>query len=158
MTLSTTSCLFLSEEWVRRIGAAIEKAKATDPEVKSLASEFSLSVAYVVSDLPERLQQIYGSNQVAIYVELEEGLLKRFTAGKDIPGGKAPDFTVESGYHTAKQIFLGEMNLASAFVRRAFKVKPFTRIYANPSFSAKSLTTFNVLLKVMHRVETEFPE
>jgi len=159
MNLSTSSsCLFLSEEWVRRMGTAIEKAKATDPEVKSLASEFSLSVAYVISNLPKRLQQIYDCDRVAIYVELEEGVLKRFTAAKDIPNGKDPNFTVESGYGTAKSIFLGEMNLASAFVRRAFKVKPFTRIYANPSFSAKSLTTFNVLLKVMHKVETEFPE
>jgi putative sterol carrier protein len=158
MTLSTTKALFLSEEWVKRMGAAIEKAKATDAEVRSLASEFSLGVAYVITNLPERLREIYGRDRVAIYVELDEGVLKRFTAGQDVLKGKDPDFTVESRYETAKKIFLGEMNLASAFVRRAFKVKPFTKIYANPSFSARSLTTFNVLLKVMHTVETDFPE
>jgi putative sterol carrier protein len=158
VVIASSSSVFLSEDWVKKIGAIIEKAKATNLEVMELASEFSLGVAYKIEELPKRLRDMYGSERVTIYVELDKGILKKFTAEKEVSNGKDPDFTVESKYSVAKKIFLGEMNLASAFVRRAFKVKPFRRIYANPSFSAKSLTTFNVLLKVMSEVETEYPD
>lgn len=158
MVIAPSSSVFLSEDWVKKIGAVIEKAKATDKEVMDLASEFSLDVAYKIEELPKRLSDLYGSERITIYVELDKGILKKFTAERDVPSEKDPDFTVESKYSIAKKIFLGEMNLASAFVRRAFKVKPFRKIYANPSFSAKSLTTFNVLLKVMSQVVTEYPE
>lgn len=148
---------FLSQEWVRKLVAAIEQAKSTDENLRSLASEFSLSVVYVVKDLPDELKKHYNSDEVMIYVELDRGVTKQFTIGTEIPAGKNPDFTVESTYDIAKKIFKGELTVASAFVRRQVKVKPLLKMYADPAFTAKSLMTFNVLLKVMGAVPTVFP-
>jgi putative sterol carrier protein len=151
-------CDFLSEEWVRRVVAAIEHAKLKDEKIRKLASEFSLRVTYVVENLPESLRKKYGNDKVKIYVELDKGKTKRFMVGREVPADDSPDFTVISDYEIAKKIFKEELTVASAFVKRYIRVKPLMRLYANPSFTAKSLTTFNALLQVMGKVPTRFQE
>jgi len=154
----STGFLFLSEEWIRRTVSAIERAKASDESLGSQASEFSLSVAYTIENLPEKLREHYGSDKVTIYVELDEGALKRFTVGTEMPGGKNPDFVVRSEYEVVKKNFQGELNPVSTFIRRRIKVEPYRRLYADPSFTARSLSTINALLRVMRDVPTVFPE
>jgi putative sterol carrier protein len=150
-------CIFLSQEWVRRVVAAIERAKLTDVNVRETVSEFTLSVAYVVTGLPDQLRQNYGGDKATIYVRLDHGTTKQFTIGDEAPAGEKPDFTVESDYEVARKIFQGELTAASAFVKRLVRVRPLTKLYANPAFTAKSLMTFNLLLKVMARVPTIYP-
>ncbi|WP_309493680.1 hypothetical protein [Candidatus Hecatella orcuttiae] len=138
--------------------AAIEHAKSTDESVRSLAAEFSLAVAYVIEDLPAALREQYRSGRVFIYIELNGGTVTHFSVGTGLPEGRKPNFTVISSYATTKKIFLGEMTPASAFVRRQVKVRPLMQMYKNPAFTAKSLTTVNVLLQIMKNVPTHFVE
>jgi len=150
-----SECVFLTKEWVKRVVAAIEHAKLTDEEVRSLASDFSLSVAYIINDLPEKLGEQYGRK--VVYVELNHGTTTCFTVGTDIPAGKKPDYVVESSYGVAKSIFQGELNPGTAFVKRLVKVRPLMKLYTNPAFTAKSLVTFNLLLNVMRNISTVYP-
>jgi len=150
--------VFLSKEWINKAVAAIEHAKATDESIMSQAAEFSLSVAYTIENLPQKLRNLYSSDKVTIYVELDQGTLRRFTVGTEVPEGKKPDFTVTSDYDVARKNFQGELNPVSTFIKRRIKVEPFKKLYLNPSFSAKSLSTINTLLKVMRDVPTIFPE
>ena len=151
-------CDFLSEEWVRKVVAAIEHAKLEDEKIRKLASGFSLRVIYIVENLPETLRKKYGKDKVKIYVELDKGKTKRFMVGREVPRDGSPDFTVISDYEIAKKIFKEELTVASAFIKRYIRVKPLMHLYTNPSFTAKSLTTFNVLLRVMEKVPTRFQE
>ncbi|MEM2910288.1 MAG: hypothetical protein QXO01_04405 [Nitrososphaerota archaeon] len=144
---------FLSEGWVRKAVIAIEKAKSTDPEIMSLASGFSLSVAYVIKDLPDMLKETFDKS-LTIYVELDKGMTKRFAVTKDIPDDVNPDYTVESTYDVARKIFSGELSPGTAFVSRLVKVKPLAKIYSNPTFTAKSLILFAALLRVIREVPT----
>ncbi|NIN51921.1 MAG: hypothetical protein GTO23_01960 [Nitrososphaeria archaeon] len=143
---------------MNRAVAAIERAKAADEKISQMASEFSLSVAYLVKNLPQELREQYRNKEVIAYIELDHGALKSFTIGTEVPKGKKPDFTVESEYEVAKQNFLGELNPISTFIKRRIKVEPARKLYLNPSFSAKSLTTIIALLQVMRDVPTRFHE
>ena len=116
--MSSNKFTFLSKEWVHHVVATIERAKSTNEEIKALASEFSLGVAYIINGLPELLKKLYNSDRAAIYIELNHGVIKRFIVGAEVPKESSPDFTVESDYITAKKIFLGEINPASAFIKR----------------------------------------
>ncbi len=121
------------------------------------ASEFSLSVAYTIENLPPKLQKLYDSEQVTIYIELDEGELRRFTIGTEIPPESKPDFIVTSDYEIAKKNFQGELNPISTFMKRRIKVEPWRKLYFNPKFSARSLSTINTLLKVIQeKVPTDF--
>lgn len=146
---------FLSDGWVRKAVIAIERAKSTNPEIMSLASEFSLSVAYVIKNLPDRLREAFGKS-LTIYVELDRGVTKRFAVTKEVPEGASPDYTVESTYDVAKRIFSGELSPGTAFVSRLVKVKPLTKVYSNPAFTAKSLVLFAALLRVIRDVPTRW--
>lgn len=156
--MSSTGSPFLSDRWVREVIATIEQAKSRDPGVRSLASEFSLSWSYVIRHLPQSLEEEYVSDKLLIYVKVDRGTVRHFTLGTEPPKGTAPDFTVESSYDTAKKIFLGELNPAAAFIRRHVKVSPLMKLYADPAFTAKSLTAINVLLRVAQKVPTVFQE
>jgi putative sterol carrier protein len=156
--MSSNKLTFLSEEWVRHVVATIERAKSTNESIKALASEFSLSVAYIINGLPKPLKELYNSDSVAIYIELNHGVIKRFVVGAEAPKESSPDFTVESDYIIAKKIFLGEINPASAFIKRYIKVKPLMKLYMDPSFTAKSITIANMLRKAIETVPTVFPE
>jgi len=152
-----TEYMFLSKEWIRKAVAAIEQAKATDENVMAQASEFSLSLAYTIEKLPQNLKELYGSEQVTVYIELDQGELTHFSIGTEIPLGKKPDFTVTSDYDVARKNFQGELNPISTFMKRRIKVEPWKKLYLNPRFSAKSLSTINTLLKVIREeVPTSF--
>ncbi|PUA31593.1 MAG: hypothetical protein B9J98_05875 [Candidatus Terraquivivens tikiterensis] len=73
-----------------------------------------------------------------------------------MPEGASPDYTVESTYDVAKRIFSGELSPGTASVSRLVKVKPLTRVYSNPAFTAKSLVLFAALLRVIRDVPTRW--
>jgi putative sterol carrier protein len=148
--------LFLSKDWIGKAVAAIERAKATDESVRKQASEFSLSIAYVIENIPEALKELYSSDRVIVYIELDKGELKRFKVDTGVK--EKTDFTVISDYEIAKKNFTGELNPVSTFIRRQIKIEPMRKVYADPSFSAKALTTVNTLLKIIKEVPTVFPE
>jgi len=141
--------LFLSLEWIKKAVAAIEHAKATDKNIMSQASEFSLSIAYTIEKLPQKLKELYDSEKVTVCIELDQGKLNHFTIETEMPRGKKPDFTVTSDYDIAKKNFQGELNPISTFMKRRVKIEPWKKLYLNPRFSAKSLSTINILLKVI---------
>jgi len=150
----TNGSLFLSKEWMDKIVSAIEDARAIDPELMAKTSEFSLSVAYVVENLPEKLKDLYKSDKVVIYVEMEKGNLKQFNVGTEMPNEKFTDFFVTTKYEIARKNFQGELNLLSTFIKRLVKVSPWRKISMNPMFTIKSLATMIALMKVMREVPT----
>jgi putative sterol carrier protein len=150
--------VFLSKNWVHNVVKAIEKAKAEDESFRSLTYGFSLTLAYVITDLPENLRSSYGSDKAAIFIELEDGFLKKLIIDKDVPTDKNIDFTVKSSYEIAKKMFLGELKPATAFIKRKVKIKPFMKLYRDPAFTAKSIITINAILKIIKDVPTIFPE
>lgn len=137
---------------------AIENAKATDEEFRKLTEGFSLKVAYVIGDLPPKLREQHNSGEVVIFVELAEGAMRGLAVGTRVPDDKKPDFTVRSDYAMAKKIFLGEINPATAFIKRQFKAEPFRKLYMDPAFTAKSIVTANAILRVIKDIPTAFPE
>lgn len=152
----TNGSLFLSKAWMDKIVSAIEDARAIDPELMAKTSEFSLSVAYVVENLPQKLKDLYKSDKVVIYVEMEKGNLKQFNVGKEMPNEKFTDFIVTTNYEIAKKNFQGELNLLSTFIKRLVKVSPWRKISMNPTFTIKSLATMLALMKVMREVPTRY--
>ncbi len=55
----------------------------------SLASGFSLSVAYVIRDLPDIMKEKFGKT-LTIYIELDKGLTKRFLVTREMPEDASP--------------------------------------------------------------------
>lgn len=155
---SSVGFVFLSRDWVYEVVRAIENAKAEDESFRSLTYGFSLSIAYVIRDVPQKLRDRYGRDEVVIFVELVEGFLRKLIVGAEIPAEKSVDFTIRSSYDVAKRIFLGELKPATAFVKRQVKVEPFMRLYRDPAFTAKSIVTANAILKIIKEVPTVFPE
>ena len=148
-------CLFLSKEWIYRATRLIEEAKSVDEDFKRKTRDFTLSVAYVVKDIPQILREMYSSETIRIYIELSEGKLKRLVINPEEE--LKPDFTVESKYEIARDIFSGKLSLGAAFVQRKIKVSPFMKLYANPSFTAKSLVTASAILKILSKIPTTYP-
>ena len=149
--------LFLSKVWIEKIINAIEDARALDPELMAKTSEFSLSVAYVIENLPQKLRDLYENEKVVIYVEMDKGNLTQFNVSKKMPSEKLTDFIVTAKYEIAKKNFLGELNLLSTFIKRLVKVSPWRKISTNPTFTIKSLSTMIEVLKVMRTVPTVYP-
>jgi len=156
--MSLSKLTFLSEEWVRQVVATIEQAKLINKDLKTLASEFRLNIAYIINELPEALKKRYNSNKLVVYIELNHGVIRKFIVNSKEPKESSPDFTVESSYSIAKKIFLGEINPATAFIKRYIKVKPLMKLYTDPAFTAKSITAAIALRKAIENVPTEFPE
>jgi putative sterol carrier protein len=148
--------LFLSPEWVHQATRAIQAARSTDKNFGKLAQSFSMSLIYVVTELPQCLREVHGGPQLVVLVQLDKGTVRRLWLGTDVPGDKH-DFIVSSSYSLAKQIFCGEGNPATAFIDRKFKVEPMSRVYQRPRFTAKAIVTGNAMLKVARRVATVFP-
>ncbi len=149
--------LFLSREWVSRAVAEIERAKKHDEEVRRRTSEFTLRVAYFVDGIPDELRRLYGSDNLVIVIGLDEGRLKEFRVegvGEDYDVGEV-DYRIMSSYDTLKRIFSGEINVVQAYMNRLVKIDPFYKLYVNPRFTAKSLTTVSMLLDIIRRrIET----
>ncbi len=149
--------LFLSREWIIEATRAIEEAKRVDEEFRELARGFTLTVAYIVKNLPRRLRELYGSDVITILIKLEEGVLKKL----EISPGQVKhdaDFRVESDYEVAKKLFSGELSAGSAFVKKKISVGPISKLYMNPAFTARSLVTASKMLKIMARVPTKYPD
>lgn len=147
--------LFLSLDWVYEVTRVVQAARGTDPEFGKLASGFSLNLVYFITDFPPRLREHYGSSQLAIFVSLEKGTVRKLLINSQPPKEKV-DFTVSSNYHVAKEIFLGQRNAATAFINREIKVEPLSRVYQRPRFSAKAVVTGNALLRIARTVPTDF--
>jgi putative sterol carrier protein len=139
--------LFLSPEWVHEATRVIQGARSTDQSFGKLAQSFSLSLIYVVTELPRCLRDLHGGPQLVVLVQLEKGSVRRLWLGTDVPREKH-DFMVSSSYDLARQIFCGEGNPATAFIDRKFKVEPMSRAYQS---------TGTAMLKVARQVPTVFP-
>jgi len=147
--------VFLSPQWVHEVTRVVQGARRTDENFRKLAKGFSLSLAYLISELPQELREQYGGNQVAIFIQLDKGTVRRLQIGTELPQEKI-DFTVASSYNVAKQIFQGELNPATSFINRQFRVEPLKRVYQRPKFAAKSIVTGNLILKIARQVPTVF--
>lgn len=155
VTSSTDTYVFLSPEWVHEVTRSVQSARRNNEDFKRVASQFSLSLSYLISDIPEELQQYYPErDRIAIFVQLEEGTVRRLHIGPQ-PCEQA-DFTVASDYGLAKQIFQGDSNAVTCFMNGELSVEPLRRVYERPAFAAKSIVAGNLLLKIARQVPTSF--
>jgi len=148
--------LFLSPEWVYEVTRVVQAARSTDAEFGKLASGFSLNLVYLITDFPPKLREEYGASQLAIFVSLDKGTVRKLLIGKEAPDKEKVDFTVSSNYGVAKEIFLGQRNAATTFINREIKVEPLSRVYQRPRFSAKAVVTGNAILRIARTVPTTF--
>ncbi|MBI2862130.1 MAG: hypothetical protein HYX89_04850 [Chloroflexi bacterium] len=148
--------LFLSPKWVHEVTRVIQGARRKDKEFGKLASGFSLSLAYLITDVPEEVRELYGGDKVAVFLILDKGTIRKLSVGTELPGDNS-DFTVTSNYQVAKKVFLGELNAATSFINKEIRVEPLSRIYRDPPFTAKSIVTGNKVLKIARAVPTVFP-
>jgi len=148
--------LFLSPEWVHEVARTIQGARSADKDLGKLAQDFSLTLVYVVTELPQSLRELHGGHQMVVLVQLDKGTVRRLWLGTEVPEEKH-DFLVSSSYSLARQIYLGEANPATAFIDRQFKVEPLSRVYRSPRFTARAIVTGNAMLKIGRRVATVFP-
>ena len=146
---------FLAPEWVREVARVVQGARKTDAEFKKLATGFSLRLLYLITDIPQELREVYSDSQVVVSVQLDRGTVRKLRIGAE-PSEEKSDFTVTSDYGVARKIFTGEMNAATSFINRQFKVEPLRRLYRNPRFAAKSIVTGNAILKIARQVPTTF--
>ncbi len=149
--------LFLSPEWVHEAVRTVQAARSADKSFDEMTHDFSLTLQYMVTDLPQRLRDIHGGPQLAIMVQLHRGTVKSLQLGTEVSGDKK-DFTVTTNYTAAKRMFSGEANPATAFIDREITVEPLRRVYQRPKFTAKAIVTANALLKIAKRVPTIFPQ
>lgn len=147
--------VFLSPEWIYEVTRVVQAARRTDENFRKLASRFSLSLTYLVTDIPQGLQERYGGSQSVVFVQLEKGTVRKLWIGTE-PPMETVDFTVTTNYDVAKQIFLGELNPATSFINRQLKVEPLAKVYKRPRFTAKSIVTGNAILKIARQVPTLF--
>ncbi len=150
------TCLFLAPEWVYEVTRVLQSAQLRDKQFGELASGFSLILAYQITDIPPQLKERYNGEPLVILVQLDKGKVRHLAIGTEPP--QEFDFLLISTYEVAKKIFVGELNAATAFVNRQFKIEPLSRVYSNPRFTAKSIVTGNLLLKFARQVPTIFPD
>ena len=149
--------LFLAPEWVHEVTKVVQAARSTDENFGKLARGFSLTLVYVVTELPPSLCRLHNGPQLVALVQLDQGTVRRLWLGSEVPSEKY-DFMISSRYPVAKRIWIGETNPATAFIDRQFKVEPLRRVYQRPKFTAKAIVTGNALLKIARRVPTTYPQ
>lgn len=149
--------VFLSHEWAHHVVKLVQGSRARDEEFKKLTSGFTLSLLYLITDLPPGVGSLCRGTQVAIFVQLDKGTVRKLQVGTEIPREK-PDFTIASSYEVAKQIFQGELNAATSFISRQIRVEPLDRMYRRPRFTARAVVTGNQILKIARQVPTVFPQ
>lgn len=147
--------VFLTPQWVHEVTRVVQAARSTDKSFGKMAQGFSLTLLYLIAELPPGLKEQYNGSQLAVLVQLEKGMVKKLQLGTEVPKDKV-EFTVSSNYGVARQIFLGETNPATAFIDRQIKVEPLSRVYQRPRFTAKAIVTGNALLKIARRVPTVY--
>lgn len=148
--------LFLSPDWVDQAVKTVQLARVTDKQFGKLVRGLTLELIYVITDVPPALESFYKSDRLVIFVELDKGKLKNIWSDTEVPGKEA-DFTVSSDYETFKQIYIGQINAATAFINGDVKVEPMARIYRNPAFSARSISTGNQMIRILQQVPTWWP-
>ncbi len=154
---------FLTQEWIYEVTRVVQGARAKDEELRKYTSDYSLNLAYVITDLPEKLKEIYTksakavSEKIVLFIKLDKGVVQKLEIGIEIPQENI-DFTIYSTHDTAKKIFTEKLNPASAFIRKQLKVEPIGKIYKMPRFTAKSIITGNMILKYARLVPTDFQE
>jgi len=146
--------VFLSREWVTSAVLEIEKAKANNEELRKRLSGVNFRLAFKVTDIPPKLRELYGSDQIIAYFKIDNGDLKDFLLTNKAP--KDVDFTITAEYAVAKEIFEGKVDPLTAFTNFMVRVRPFRRLFSNPLSSAKLLSIANDLLKLVKNVPTIF--
>ncbi|MBI2304680.1 MAG: hypothetical protein HYU86_08055 [Chloroflexi bacterium] len=147
---------FLSPEWVREVTKVVQGARSTDKDFGKLAQGFSLTLVYLITELPKALGELHNGQQLVVLVQLDKGMVKKLWLGPELPSDKY-DFMISSWYSVAKRIFLGKINPATAFIDRKIVVEPLKRVYQRPRFTAKAIVTGNAMLKIARQVPTVFP-
>jgi len=147
--------LFLSHEWVHEVTRVVQSARGGDASFKKMTQAFSLSLLYLITDLPQKLTELHNGTQIAILVQVDKGTVRKLVVGTVTPDEKV-DFTIKSKYDLAKRIFTGEINAAVAFIDREIEVEPMRKIYQRPRFTARAITSGNALLKVAQRIPTVY--
>ncbi len=152
----TEDLIFLSPEWVHEVTKIVQGNIAKDENLKKLTSGYSLNLAYVFTELPFKLRELYSNGQqLVLFVQLNSGKVKKLWIRAELPGEKV-DFTIFSDYSVVNQILKGALNPASAFINRQLRVEPLSRVYRRPRFTAQSIVIANMLLKIAMRVPTKF--
>jgi len=146
--------IFLSREWITSAVLEIEKAKANNEELRKRLSGVNFKLAFKIIDIPPKLKELYGSDQIVAYFKIDNGDLKDFLLTSKAP--KDVDFTITAGYAVAKEIFEGKVDPLTAFTNYMVRVRPFRRLFSNPLSSAKLLSIANDLLKLVKNVPTIF--
>lgn len=150
----TRGDFFLSPKWVREATILVQRVRINDRAFGRLVNGLTLDLKYLVSNIPDHLRDIYGGNDMAIFVSLKQGEVKVIKTGAAING--RADFTVASSYDLFLKIFLGRVNAAVAFVNRDVRVEPKKRIYLNPAFSAQAIATGNYMLRILKGLPTRY--
>lgn len=146
---------FLSREWVHEATHVVQAARTSNKEFGKLIEGFTVNLLYLITDFHPNLAAFYGSSQLAIFVKIDKGKVRKLLVGGEPPREKI-DFTVASDYSVAKRLFLGELNPATSFVNRQIKVEPLSRVYQRPRFTAKSIVAGNAILRIVRKVPTVF--
>lgn len=147
--------VFLSKDWIIAFTRAVEEAKRSDEKFNSLTRGFTLTLKYIVVNLPGKLEKFYNDNKVVIFMHIVEGILKKLVIGPEAENMSA-DFTVESDYDVAKSLFSGDLNPGTAFTEQKIKVSPLANLYRDPSFTARAIITANAMLKIASKIPTVF--
>lgn len=147
--------MFLSPEWVHEAVRIVQSARGKDEEFRKLTSGYSLNLAYVITNIPSRLKELYRSEQIILFIQLDKGVVKNFEILTKLPAEKI-DFTISSSYSVVKQIFSEQLSATTAFMNRQLKVEPFSMVYRRPRFTAKSIVVGNMILKFCRQIPTDY--
>jgi putative sterol carrier protein len=146
--------IFLSREWITNAVLEIEKAKNKNEELRKRLSGVNFKLAFRIINIPPKLKELYGSDQIVAYFKIDDGDLKDFSLTNKAP--KDVDFTITAEYTVAKELFEGKVDPLTAFTNFMVRVRPFRRLFSNPLSSAKLLSIANDLLKLVKNVPTIF--
>jgi|GEM_PF-3110449 len=146
--------IFLSKEWITSAVLEIERAKANNEELKKRLSGVNFKLAFRIINIPPKLRELYGSDQIVAYFKIDNGDLKDFFLTNKAP--KDVDFTITAEYTVAKELFEGKVDPLTAFTNFMVRVRPFRRLFSNPLSSAKLLSIANDLLKLVKNVPAIF--
>ena len=148
--------LFLSPEWISAVSEAVESAKTADIYFRSLVSDLTLGVVYIIRKIPSALRPHYGGSQRAVIsVRLRSGVLERIEIGSP-PPDNGVHLTVTTDYDVAKGLFLGEMSPALTLMSRRVQAKPAPEFRQWPKLAAKSLITASKILRTARKIPTVF--
>jgi len=148
--------VFLSPEWIQDVVQAARVAGRTDVYFRNLAGDLSFRLIYTVRDIPDLLKKHYGGHgQVAIFVELQDGVVRESLVGEDLRERKI-HLRITSNYQVARNLFVGKGGLMGSFLRGNLKVEPADGFHRWPQLATKSLLAAKVFLQLARKVPTTF--